>query len=172
MRSLVALLLVLSLSGCVAEEEAPEDPLIRVCPQWIQGPAVEGSASVQNGTATLELAPTRNGTLVGEHQGFPLDLYVLTVDTTAPVRVRAATGDGRDLLVRDASAPEPDSRLSIEVEERGEVALYLTAVAHGTDPDPSAVRLTLESAGSADVTVTGAAWYRVCGAVGLEAERR
>lgn len=172
MRSLLALLLVLSLSGCVSDEEAPEDPLVGVCPQWIQGPAVEGAATVENGSATVDLAPTRNGTLVAQHDGFPLDLYVLTVETTAPVRVRAETDGGRDLLVRDASAPEPDSRLGIDVEERGEVALYLTAVAHGTEPDPSGVRLTLESDGAAEVTVAGAAWYRVCGAVDLEAESR
>lgn len=174
MRSLVpVLLLVVLLSGCVADEEEPEDPLFAVCPQWVQGPyPLEATATAENGT-TVRLAPEQNGSLVAEHDGFPLDLYVLTVEAGGPVAVRAATTDGRDLLLRDTAAPEPDSRIRIEVEDRAEVALYLTAVAHGTPAEPSGVVLTLEPVGDGapEVTVTGSPWYRVCGAV-LPAEGR
>lgn len=176
MRSLVpVLMLALALSGCVSDEEEPEDPLIAVCPQWVEGPyALEASAAVGDATE-VTLAPERNGTLAAEFDGFPLDLYVLTVEASAPVTVQAATGDGRNLLLRDTSAPEPDSRPRLTVEGTAQVALYLTAVAHGTEADPSEAVLTLapaEGTETAQVSITGTAWYRVCGAVGLPPQDR
>lgn len=171
-RLLALSFLVLMLAGCVADEKKAEDPLFAVCPQWIEGGAVEGSVSLENGPATVTLAPEQNGTLAADLDGFPLDLYVFTVSTSSPVRVHAATTDGRNLLLRDASAAEPESRPSLTVQEEANVAVYLTAVAHGSTPDPSGVTLTLEAEDPAEVTVSGTAWYRVCGAIGTQAQKR
>lgn len=167
---LVCALLMVVLAGCATEDEEPQDPLFSVCPQWIEGPYPMEQAGRVDGSASMTLEPMRNGSLAAEHDGFALDLYVLNVITDAPVTVSAATTDGRNLLVRDTHAGEPDSRPALTVNGATEIAVYLTAVSHGTEPDPTGLVLRLE--GDASVTVDARAWYRVCGAVvGAPAER-
>ncbi len=163
MRLLVSLLVMVLFAGCVAEEEKPDNPLFDVCPQWMEGPAVSGNATLEQHGSLLLAPRAENGSLVASHHGFPLDLYVLDVETANPVTIRVQTELGRSLLVRDALAKEPDSRPSLVVDGQATVSVYLTAIQHGTAPDPSAIVLMME--GSGEVQVTGSAWYRVCGAV-------
>ncbi len=173
MRWLPVALLVLSLSGCVAPEEAAEDPLVAVCPQWVEGPdAATGNATAVPGGVALVLEPTRDGDLAALHDGFPLDLYVLEVRSEGPVVARAATTDGRNLLLRDAAAAEPDSRPSLAADGEASWAVYLTAVTHGTPADPSGVVLNLTADAPTEVAVTATPWYRVCGAVVDAPEQR
>ncbi len=162
-RVLVASLILVLFAGCVAEEEPTTDPLFAVCPQWISGPSVSGNATA-GPDAVLALAPQLdNGTTALEHEGFPLDLYVLDISTTAPVTVRIQTSEGRALLMRDATEDRPDSRPSLVVDGEQAVSVYLTAIEHGTLANPSAIQVLAE--GSGDVSIKGTAWYRVCGAV-------
>jgi hypothetical protein len=184
-RILAALpVLSLLLAGCALPEEEPGEPLLGVCPQWVEGPwqaAASAALPADGGNVTEVFTPAANGSTVLQWNGFPLDRYRLVLAgvqvSNATLEVRAFAHDSGQqrafLDFRDPERPMSVPVLSIgpdsDVVDQ-EFDIYLTAVAHGTPADPQVLRLewTLSPRPSGDprasVLYNVTAAYRVCGA--------
>lgn len=159
----VTLLLMLALAGCTAPEEAA-DPLLGACPQWVplHGPA---TLPVEvDGAQSLRLVPDG----MEDDQGHPVDRYIVrfynvSVDGGMEVRAFADAADRRLAFTDYQEAPR--SLLYVDLLEGMdlEVDVFLTAVAHGTDPAPDVLRLDFQGDGSAVLQVTMTPMVRICG---------
>lgn len=173
-RAVLLLLLAPALAGCFGpEEEAPEDPLLGVCPQWVPGD--------WNGTAALALSGAATDMHVlspslEDPEGRTLDLYRFTfhnvsLDGTLQLRAYADEADRRLGILdhRDPEGPEllPVLTLGPDSDVEGQdFQVVLAALEHGSPPAPDALRLEWGlDGGSASLELQVTALYRVCGAV-------
>ncbi len=176
---------LVSLAGCTVPEETQPDPLLRACPQWIEGDwrhQAPFSFDAATPGAVDVVAPSENGTLLLEQGGFPLDRYRLRFQdvqiTGGDLEVRVfANGTDQQRGIQDYRDPERPMSVPVlslgpgtDVDDR-EFDVFLAPLAHdgGTSPDALRINWRFSSwngtAGSASGTLTVTAAYRVCGAI-------
>ncbi len=180
---LLAAALVL-FAGCAAPVDEEDDPLVGLCPAWLQGPG-EAAAGAHLGPArnvSVEIAPPPGpdssdpqvaaGYIV---DGRSLDLVRVRIAglaaTDGLVELRAHSGD-RQLVIRDYREETAQLKPSVVLgppDAGQEFDVLLSPITHGSAPQPGSVRLewsfsgvSLDSA-TADVTATATFHYRVCG---------
>lgn len=178
MRLLAAVSIVAAtlLAGCAfpnSEDDAEEpDPLFGLCPQWVQGGGAQSSGFHLGGNVTqqaIELGPA-----AAEHQGFPLDLYRITLTNLSVqgrLELRAVDADGRGMGLRDFRLSSPQfTPVAVFTDDgaKGEpFELYLDPVTgEGSSyRAPVTLNWTLEGDGAdALVTIDVSYHYKVCGA--------
>lgn len=145
------MLLVIALAGCTAPETDEGPDLIGICPQWVQGDDVQTHSGA---AGELDL------TFVNETDAGPLDMVLFTIETDAPMVLKAHDADGARILLRNGEDGVP----SMTIDGEREVRVYLSAVTHGSEPAPGPVRLSFEGDGS--YSLEARPFYRVCGVPG------
>lgn len=165
------------LPGCVQPPEEEDDPLVGLCPAWLQGPgearvaAGLGAARESNATAEPPGAAAANWS----HQGRILDLYQVTLDRVAAeggaVEMRAYS-EGRQLRLRDFREAEAQLKPVVVLgpgDEGREFDVLLSPLTEEAPPQPGPLELrwgfaagSLVSA-TASVEATVTFHYRVCG---------
>lgn len=173
-RAILLLLLLPALAGCVTPDDGGDtDPLLGVCPQWVEGDWTEDVRADLSGDASdsQTLAPPL------EQDGRPVDLYRFTFHNASidggPLELRAYADDAdRRLGILDYREPDGPRLLPVltlgpdsDVVDQ-EFQVILASLEHGSMPAADALRLdwTLEG-GSASLELHVTAHYRVCGAV-------
>lgn len=150
---MIAVLALVALAGCFGqpEEAAQEKSPWGACPQWLAGSPVQTTLS--EGTITIDVNAT-------EQDGHPLDGYNLQINATGAVELRFFAGERRlsVTVYTDSIDVRPFLRLN---DGALEADVFLTAVTHGTAPDP--LPLTIETSGLGSAVVTATPWFRVCG---------
>ncbi len=154
MRVLSVALLVL-LAGCTlpGDEPAAKPELFGSCPHWIAGEPVLADATL-NGSARLDLAFP-----IHDLRGDPLDMFVLSFTSDAPIQVKVHAADGRRLLVKDGD--DTVGLSFVDVDGEREVRAFLTSTEQGAAPAPSDIYLELSGDGT--LSVSAIPFYRVCG---------
>lgn len=170
------LVLMVLLAGCAfpgsEDGEEEPDPLFGLCPQWVQGPGGQSAGFALGGNATervVELGPAAR-----EHEGFPLDLYRVTLtnlSVSGRLELRALDNESRQAPLRDYRQESPQI-VPVAVFTDGsakgdEFDVYLDPVTGEGSSFRSPVRLrwTLDGATSdAFVSFDVTYHYKVCGA--------
>lgn len=173
MRWAVWALAALLAAGCTAPTESDPNPLLGLCPEWVQGPG-EDPRTLEVGPdareQSVDLAPPGNAT---EHRGRPLDLYRIRIDKLevagGKLQLRAFA-EGRQLNWRDYRAALPQSVPVLTLENatlaEHEFDVHLSAIGQRDPavPGPLTLQARFEGEGTARIEYTVTFHYRVCGA--------
>lgn len=165
---LLALFAVSALAGCTGGgEDADEDPLIGLCPQWVQGPGEqEGSLRLAGGNSTRQELGPANAT----HLDRRLDLYrvrIDVIDVDGSLQMIAESADGNRLAIRDYRRDDsqvvPAVNLGPDAENRDFDVLLSSLLEEGpVARTPVHLNFTLDGS-SARVDYTVTFHYKVCG---------
>lgn len=170
-------LLATGLAGCADEPEDEEDPLLGLCPQWMQGPGshpIIMDLNTSRNVREMLVFPDNDGQVLGEHQGRSLDLYRLSLAEVevsgGTLELRAyANATGEQKAIRDyrltRAQLQPSVRLDGEDAGR-EFDVALTPITQETAPAPDALRISWRLVGDGQASIRGTVTfhYRVCGA--------
>lgn len=164
-----AVLAVALLAGCATPTDKPAaDPLLGLCPQWVQGGGSEslGVHAADNATETRSLNAT-----AATYQGRPLDLYRLRVDQLTVggrLELRAFAADGKQLAIRDYRQAAPQLVPVVVFTDGSAVGhefdVMLSPVSQNGTASPAPVELRFTAGGGAgEATLTVTYHYKVCG---------
>ena len=185
MRLWPIVLLTFLLAGCTLPEEEEVEPLLGVCPQWLDSEWTGTAGAALNASRpghTMVLVPLHNGTPVLSQDGQPLDRYTLRFTNLrisgGTVEVRAfldSTEAQRGILDHrddDGTMSKPFLTFGPATNVTGvEFEVFLSSIEHGSTPQSDALRLTatfkpfVQEDGHASFGVLAKAGYRVCGAI-------
>jgi hypothetical protein len=179
MRGLASLLLLLAgtLAGCLDETAAPPQPLLGLCPQWVQGP---GFVPVDLALAAGEMRVVRvvppgadpvNRTGPGwVFHGRSLDLVRLQFSyaPAASLSLRATRGSDASLLgildYRDGRHIVPSIAFAASPAADEPFDVILTAISQNEPPAPGPVELRFTAQSDTHLVGNVTFHYRVCGA--------